>query len=186
MKLLITDRDGVVLRHIPPYVLRWSDVVLMPEAIAAIRNVLDLGGRVAIVSNQSPVARRLISMDFVDEVNAHIRETLRAGPDELSFHVCPHIDGGCLCRKPRPGMLTDALNRHGVEPEHALMVGDQASDMEAAYAASIGARVQVTGDGTFPGKAGTHATRVMVHGDFMRACPSWFADAANPREEAGH
>lgn len=52
--------------------------------------------------------------------------------------ICPHApDAGCVCRKPQPGMLLDSCAFFAVEPKDTLMVGDQASDQEAAANAGI-------------------------------------------------
>jgi D-glycero-D-manno-heptose 1,7-bisphosphate phosphatase len=46
--------------------------------------------------------------------------------------VCFHDDvDGCTCRKPKPGMLTDAMKRHGIDPSSSFMVGDRWRDITA-------------------------------------------------------
>jgi beta-phosphoglucomutase-like phosphatase (HAD superfamily) len=50
--------------------------------------------------------------------------------------VCPHVPGaGCSCRKPAPGLVFQAAEALGVEPEGCVLIGDIGADMEAARAA---------------------------------------------------
>jgi histidinol-phosphate phosphatase family protein len=85
------------------------------------------------VSNQSGVARGLISSGDVAAVNARVEELL--GPLG-AWAVCPHGAGdGCGCRKPEPGLVLRAAEALGVEPDRCAVVGDIGADVEAALAA---------------------------------------------------
>jgi D-glycero-D-manno-heptose 1,7-bisphosphate phosphatase len=56
------------------------------------------------------------------------------GFDDL--YVCVHgRDDGCDCRKPKPGMLLAAAKRWNIDLRNSIMVGDMATDVEAAQAA---------------------------------------------------
>jgi histidinol-phosphate phosphatase family protein len=95
-----------------------------------------------MVSNQSGVARGLITPEQVDAVNARVAELL--GPFE-AVYVCPHgPDDGCACRKPAPGMVKQALADAGVRADRALMIGDIGSDVDAAAAAGVHAALVPT------------------------------------------
>ncbi len=48
-------------------------------------------------------------------------------------------DAGCPCRKPKPGMLLDLAQAHGLELARTLLVGDSESDRRCAEAAGVGA-----------------------------------------------
>lgn len=173
MRLLIIDRDGVILRHVAPYILRWSDVVTIPGVMTMMQQLTLARRHIAVVTNQSPVERGLITMDFVSQVNSYIRASVGAAEETMSFHVCPHRDSTCMCRKPRPGLLFDALRLHDTEPTQSVMVGDQASDMAAALAAGLKTRVQVVGRGACPGPVSADATQVISHADLAREFHSW-------------
>jgi histidinol-phosphate phosphatase family protein len=93
------------------------------------------GVRVALVTNQSGVARGLISAEQVRAVNDRVAELL--GPFD-GVYVCPHgPDDGCECRKPAPGLVKQALAEAGVAPARAVMIGDIGSDLAAAGAAGV-------------------------------------------------
>jgi histidinol-phosphate phosphatase family protein len=93
------------------------------------------GIALAVVSNQSGIARGRISADAAAAVMARTVE--RLGPfDDVRW--CPHApDEGCPCRKPAPGMLLDAARALGVDPIRCAMVGDIGADVEAARAAGM-------------------------------------------------
>ena len=105
----------------------------MPGAHEALRTLRAEGIPLAVVSNQSGVARGLITREQVDAVNRRVEELL--GPVG-TWVVCPHHpDEGCACRKPRPGLVVEAAAALGVEPWRCAVIGDIAADVEAARAA---------------------------------------------------
>jgi histidinol-phosphate phosphatase family protein len=86
-----------------------------------------------VVSNQSGVARGLLTAQDVLAVNARLDELV--GPIGV-WAWCPHREAdGCACRKPAPGLVLDAARRLGVDPEACAVVGDIAADLGAARAA---------------------------------------------------
>ena len=91
------------------------------------------GVRVGVVSNQSGVARGIITAEQVEACNARLAELL--GPFD-TVQVCPHgPDDGCTCRKPAPGMVKAACAELDVDPARCVVVGDIGADVEAAEAA---------------------------------------------------
>jgi histidinol-phosphate phosphatase family protein len=91
------------------------------------------GVRVGVVSNQSGVARGIITPGQVEACMARLAELL--GPFDV-VRWCPHgPDDGCECRKPAPGMVTTACAELGVDPARTVVVGDIAADVDAAAAA---------------------------------------------------
>ena len=129
---VLFDRDGTLV-HDVPYNGDPAAVVPVDGAAAALGRLRAAGCRLALVSNQSGIARGLLTHEQVEAVNARVVELL--GPfDAVLF--CPHDESaGCRCRKPRPGMVLDALRRLDVPPQRAAMVGDIGADVEAARAA---------------------------------------------------
>jgi D-glycero-D-manno-heptose 1,7-bisphosphate phosphatase len=86
-----------------------------------------------VVSNQSGVARGLLTAQDVLAVNGRLDELV--GPIGV-WAWCPHGEAdGCACRKPAPGLVLDAARRLGVDPEACAVVGDIAADLGAARAA---------------------------------------------------
>jgi histidinol-phosphate phosphatase family protein len=129
---VLLDRDGTLVEDVP-YNGEPERVAPMPDARAALDRLRRAGIPVAVVSNQSGVARGLVTAEQVDAVNRRVEELL--GPF-AAWAVCPHgPDEGCACRKPSPGLVLETAGRLGVEPAACVLIGDIGSDVEAARAA---------------------------------------------------
>ncbi|MGY1631484.1 HAD-IIIA family hydrolase [Geodermatophilus sp. SYSU D01186] len=134
--LVLFDRDGTLVRDYP-YNGDPALVTPVPGARAAVDALRARGVRIGVVSNQSGVARGLITREQVDSCMARLAELL--GPFE-TIQVCPHgPDDGCSCRKPAPGMVKAACAELGVVPERCVVIGDIAADVDAAAAAGASA-----------------------------------------------
>jgi HAD superfamily hydrolase (TIGR01662 family) len=130
--LVLFDRDGTLVHDFPyngdPAWVRPVDGAR--EALDALRA---RGVRVGVVSNQSGVARGIITRGQVDACMVRLDEML--GPFD-TVQVCPHgPDDGCSCRKPAPGMVEAACAELDVDPARTVVVGDIGADVEAAAAA---------------------------------------------------
>ncbi|GLK18292.1 D-glycero-alpha-D-manno-heptose-1,7-bisphosphate 7-phosphatase [Herbiconiux flava] len=129
---VLFDRDGTIVVDVP-YNGDPSLVEPVAGAAAALQRVRDAGLAVGIVTNQSGIARGLVSAEQVAAVNAEVER--RLGPIDV-WRLCPHAPGdGCPCRKPAPGMVLDAARSLGVPPARVVLIGDIGADVEAARAA---------------------------------------------------
>lgn len=138
---LFLDRDGVLIENRPRYVRSLAEAVLLPGAIAALaefaRSAPDW--LIVIVSNQAGIGHGLVSRAVVDEINSWITAQLRAAGGRLdAIYLCPHRpDENCACRKPKPGLLLQAAAELGIDRAASLLVGDSATDVQAALAAGV-------------------------------------------------
>jgi D-glycero-D-manno-heptose 1,7-bisphosphate phosphatase len=133
-KCVFFDRDGIVNRHPGPgYVERWENFELLPEFVAVLRTVRELGFDGVIITNQQGVAKGVMSKEEVERIHANLKTLLLTihGLDLLDIMYCPHFEGKCECRKPRPGMLLDAAKKHGIDLKSSWMIGDDRKDVEA-------------------------------------------------------
>ena len=129
---VLFDRDGTLVVDVA-YNGDPTLVEPVPGARRALDRVREAGRPVALVSNQSGVARGLLTLDQVTAVNERVADLL--GPFDAVV-VCPHgPDDGCWCRKPRPGMVHQVAAELGVAPHRCAVVGDIAADVGAAVAA---------------------------------------------------
>jgi D-glycero-D-manno-heptose 1,7-bisphosphate phosphatase len=129
---VLFDRDGTLVVDVP-YNGDPALVQPMPGALEAVAAVRAAGLPTGVVSNQSGIARGIVSREQVDAVNARVDE-LFGGFD--TWQVCPHgPEDGCDCRKPAPGMVLRAAAALGVDPARTVVIGDIAADVGAAHAA---------------------------------------------------
>jgi HAD superfamily hydrolase (TIGR01662 family) len=130
--LVLLDRDGTLV-HDFPYNGDPEWVRPVDGARPALDRLRARGVRLGVVSNQSGVARGLITRDQVDACMDRLAELL--GPFD-TVQVCPHgPDDGCSCRKPAPGMVKAACAELDVDPARCVVIGDIGADVEAAEAA---------------------------------------------------
>jgi D-glycero-D-manno-heptose 1,7-bisphosphate phosphatase len=132
---VIFDRDGTIVVDVP-YNGDPDAVTPVPGIGEALERIRAAGLPVGVVSNQSGVARGMITIDQVEAVNRRIEQLL--GPFQ-AWVYCPHgPDDDCECRKPKPKMILDAARMMGVDPSCCVVVGDKPSDVAAAH--NAGAR----------------------------------------------
>jgi HAD superfamily hydrolase (TIGR01662 family) len=130
--LVLFDRDGTLV-HDFPYNGDPEWVRPVEGAKEALDRLRAQGVRVGVVSNQSGVARGIITHAQVDACMARLAELL--GPFD-TVQVCPHgPDDGCTCRKPAPGMVKAAGAALDIDPARTVVIGDIGADVEAAAAA---------------------------------------------------
>lgn len=129
---VLFDRDGTLVHNVP-YNADPALVQPVPGARAQLHRLRGLGIALAVVSNQSGVARGLITNAQLAAVNAEVERLL--GPFG-AWAVCPHGErDGCGCRKPRPGLVLRAAAALGVPVSGCVLIGDSDRDVHAALAA---------------------------------------------------
>jgi histidinol-phosphate phosphatase family protein len=131
-KAVLFDRDGTLVVDVP-HNGDPGRVTAMPGARAALERLRAAGVPLAVVSNQSGIARGLITTEDVRAVNDRIETLLGPlGP----WLVCPHgADDRCRCRKPAPALIDRAAALLGVRPSECAVIGDTGADVDAALAA---------------------------------------------------
>jgi len=133
------DRDGVVNRVPDPerYVTGWDRFHLLPAFVESLKRVCERGYAAVIVTNQQGVGKGETPRESVEEIHRRLRaELAQQGLELLDIFYCPHLAAeGCDCRKPKPGMLRAAAEKHGIDLSASWMVGDQEHDIAAGHAA---------------------------------------------------
>ena len=136
LAMLFLDRDGTLMEDVG-YPKDPADVRLLPGAADAVRELVGLGYVPAVVSNQSGIARGLVTPEQAAAVHRRFVELFEeASGERLPAYYCPHgPDDGCDCRKPKTGLLRTAAVDLEMVGKPGAMVGDKYSDMEAAHTA---------------------------------------------------
>jgi histidinol-phosphate phosphatase family protein len=140
VEAVILDRDGTLIHDVA-----YNGDPELVRPVAGVRAALDrlrtAGLKLAVTSNQSGVARGLISEADVRAVNDRVEELL--GPFD-TWQYCPHDEReGCECRKPKPGMILKAAADLGIPVDRCVVVGDIGADVEAGRAAGCAAGILV-------------------------------------------
>jgi D-glycero-D-manno-heptose 1,7-bisphosphate phosphatase len=154
VKAVFLDRDGVINLD-KAYVHRWDDFEFLPGSVEAMHRLHRAGYILIVVTNQAGIARGYYTEgQFEILTAAMIGYLAAAGVVITAVYHCPHHPAGtvpllsvvCDCRKPAPGMLLAAAREHGVDLAQSILVGDKASDLEAARAAGVGMAYLVQSD----------------------------------------
>jgi D-glycero-D-manno-heptose 1,7-bisphosphate phosphatase len=142
---LFLDRDGVIIVD-THYLGRSEDMQLIPGAAAAIASANALGIPVVVVTNQSGIGRGYYDWNAFHAVQAALATALAAEGAHLdAVLACAyHGDGrGAMqvadhpWRKPKPGMILEAVRRTRLDPSRSWIIGDRAHDLVAGLAAGL-------------------------------------------------
>jgi len=155
-KAVFLDRDGVITEDPPHYAHRLDQLRIIPGSAQAIRVLNEHHFRVIVISNQSGVARGYYTEDDVKKYNDGVEFLLaKAGAHIDAVYYCPHHPDAiierykldCNCRKPKPGMILDAVQKYSLDIENSFVVGDKWSDIEAGRVAGCKTVLVLTGHG---------------------------------------
>jgi D-glycero-D-manno-heptose 1,7-bisphosphate phosphatase len=148
--IVFLDRDGVINRDSADYIKSWEEFKFLPGSLTAMARLTRAGFSLMLITNQSAVARGLISRTEL----GRLHQRLRAAVAEKGGHIrdifyCPHHpDEGCRCRKPAIGMLQQAAAKYGLDLTASIFVGDSVKDIECARAGGCAKCILVrTGNG---------------------------------------
>jgi D-glycero-D-manno-heptose 1,7-bisphosphate phosphatase len=170
-RAVFLDRDGTIIED-AGYVRDPGQVRLLPEAGAAIRRLNTSGWLVLVVTNQSGIARGLLSEDDYLRTERRLDELLaEAGAHVDAHYWCPHlpdVTGPCECRKPGTLLYRRAAERFEIDLARSWWVGDRARDVLPA--AAFGARgVVLLGELAEPERQGGSSHRVLQAPDLASA-----------------
>jgi histidinol-phosphate phosphatase family protein len=136
------DRDGT-LNRLPPlgeYVADPHELELLEGVVDAVRLLRSTGYACVVVSNQRGVALGRMSEEALNAVDARLRELVEL---DGTYYCTHHLDAGCGCRKPAPGLLLRAADDLALDLGSSVIIGDSPGDVEAGRRAGCrGIRVE--------------------------------------------
>ena len=137
-KTIFLDHDGVVNKEIN-YLHKIKDCEFIPGIFEACNYFQDIGFKIIIVTNQSGIARGYFTESDYHKLTSWMLKQLKKNDiDILDIFHCPHgPESNCECRKPKPGMLIAAKNKHNINMKESWMIGDSERDIIAASSAGI-------------------------------------------------
>lgn len=150
-RAVFLDRDGVInIDH--GYVHMVDDFEYVEGVFDACRSIKEMGFKLAVVTNQSGIARGFYTEDQFHTLTEWMDWNFAdKGIDFDGIYYCPHhaekgigdYKQDCDCRKPKPGMMLSAAEFLKLDLSQSVMVGDKRDDMLAAKAAGIPIRILV-------------------------------------------
>ena len=144
-RALLLDRDGVVNADYGYVGAAWK-FDFLPGLFPFLRAAQDKGYRLAVLTNQSGVARGLYTEKDYQSVTAHMLSVLRreAITLDLTLACFEHPEGTIPAYafesfwwKPNPGMVLEAIRRLDLDPARSAFLGDNLRDMQAAQGGKI-------------------------------------------------
>ena len=114
------DRDGTLTRNRRGvYVTKPGSLHLYSRTARALRLLAGKGYRLIVLTNQSGVARGYLTLSTAKKINLRLRAMLaKKGVKISAAYFCPHGPGeGCSCRKPRIGLVKEALKDFRTRPK---------------------------------------------------------------------
>ena len=135
-KAFFLDRDGVIIEQVE-YIRDPDEVKLTPGAAEALKLIHRNGFLAVVISNQSGIARGKFTLDELMAVQRRMYDLLAEQGEKIDgFYFCPHdphVDV-CSCRKPKPGMIFQAVRELGIDAGASFMIGDRPADIETGIA----------------------------------------------------
>lgn len=140
------DRDGVINED-HGYISTFDRFAFKPGLFSFLRRARDCGFRLAVVTNQSGIARGYYSLRDYEALTAFMQEALAKEGIVLDLVLASftHPEGVeeslrrvSFWRKPNPGLVLEAAQRLNLDLSRSIMIGDKESDMLAAMAAGVG------------------------------------------------
>ena len=141
-KAIFIDRDGVINKEIN-HLNNPSDLNLLPKVVDAIKLINESDYLAIVITNQSAVARGLMSVNTLNEIHKKLESILgnqNVYLDEIFY--CPHHPGleiqgnknefqiDCECRKPKPGMIKAAIHKFNIDIKSSFIIGDKSVDIQ--------------------------------------------------------
>jgi D-glycero-D-manno-heptose 1,7-bisphosphate phosphatase len=136
-RAVFLDRDGTIIEDVN-YPSKPEQVRLLPGAAAAIRRLNEARIPVVAVTNQSGIARGLLTLADYERVHARMNELLNAERARIdASYLCPHhpdFTGRCECRKPGTLLFRRAADDLDLDLASSWFIGDTLRDVSPATA----------------------------------------------------
>ena len=132
---LFLDRDGVInVKLEGKYVQNFSEFEFISGSLSAISKLSQLFFRIIIITNQQGIGKGIMTQFDLNTLHFKMQQKIEYYGGRIDkIYYCPHLESdNCLCRKPKPGMIKNAIiDFPEIKIDHSYLVGDSDSDIEA-------------------------------------------------------
>ena len=168
-KLIILDRDGVINHDSPDFIKTPDEWIPISRSLAAISLLKRNAWDIAVATNQSGIARKLLTPLDLSSIHRKMQHQLKRYNAFIDLIVfCPHGPWeGCSCRKPQPGMYNRIAQYFSIPISEAIVVGDSPRDLWAADAVQALPYLVRTGNGANTAKTTDLPLSTVVFNDLF-------------------
>ena len=141
-RAVFLDRDGTLIEEVG-YATRPEQIRILGGVARALARLAGAGYKLVVVTNQSGIARGLLTEDDLNRFHQALDDHLGLLAARVDvYYTCPHhpdpaeavrpeLAVDCQCRKPRPGLILQAARDLGLDLAESWLVGDTWRDIEA-------------------------------------------------------
>lgn len=149
MSYVFLDRDGTLVRHVP-YLSAPNQIELLPTVVAGLEQLLGVGCKLFLHTNQSGIGRGHFSMADAIACNDAMIQRIGLGPALFAdVCLCPERpDEEIMYRKPSPKYAREVMAKYSTSPDMLCYVGDNITDLLTAHnvgCAGVGVSTGVPG-----------------------------------------
>lgn len=131
-KAIFFDRDGIVNKRIVgDYVKNPTEFEIIPEFLTIFDMVKSAGYLAILVTNQQGIGKGVMTENDLKQVHDLMQKILFINTNYYfdDIYFCPDLAGTeSTHRKPRPGMLLEAIEKWSVDAAGSWMIGDSCKD----------------------------------------------------------
>ncbi len=137
-KALFLDRDGVININFG-HVHKKENFVFIEGIFELCKMAQDEGFLIIVVTNQAGIGKGFYDKESFFKLDSWMKKVfLENGIIISKTYYCPHVsEDNCTCRKPKPGMIINALKEYNIDPKKSILIGDKVSDIIAGKSAGI-------------------------------------------------
>jgi D-glycero-D-manno-heptose 1,7-bisphosphate phosphatase len=140
VKAVFLDRDGVLNQEMGDYVRRFEDFHVL-DNFDALKTLQNKGYMLLVATNQGGLAKGWYTEEELAKMHKHLKTVYAEhGVEITDFFYCPHhpdFTGDCDCRKPKPGLLLQGIEKYNIDPALSYFIGDRERDVEAGTKAGV-------------------------------------------------
>jgi D-glycero-D-manno-heptose 1,7-bisphosphate phosphatase len=146
---ILLDRDGVINQDSDDFIKSPDEWLPIDGSLEAIALLNQHGYKIAVITNQSGLARGLFDEAMLEKIHAKMHRLVAEKGGKIdAVYFCPHgADSACHCRKPKAGLILQCAGDYSINLPETVMVGDSYRDLQAALAAGALPVLVKTGKG---------------------------------------
>ncbi len=137
-RAVFLDRDGTI-NYDKGYTYKLEDLKIYDDIIPILKKYYDNGYIIIVISNQSGINRGYFTVNDMKKFNDGIKRIFMEHGIVISdFYFCPHKpEENCECRKPKTGMVEQAVKKYGIDLKNSIVIGDR-DDIDGELARNLG------------------------------------------------